>query len=89
MPHKKLYHIYSDDPVATAKDFYDKIGFGGIEEPTPNGKGFKTSLADGTIITWREISSSDDGSPAVDINIKYSKDSGGLKTHKIHFVKGE
>lgn len=43
-------------------------------------------MADGTVVTWREVSSSD-GFPAVDINIKKSTDSGGLKVQKIHFVK--
>ena len=43
-------------------------------------------MADGTIVTWREVSHSD-GSSAVDINIKYSNNSGGLKRQKIHFVK--
>ncbi|MCF0106641.1 MAG: hypothetical protein HUJ53_07765 [Holdemanella sp.] len=44
------------------------------------------SESDGTIITYREVSSSD-GSPAVDINIKKSTDSSGVKSQKIHFVK--
>ncbi len=30
-----------------------------------------------------------DGTPAVDINIKNSKESGGVKQQKIHFVKEE
>lgn len=29
-----------------------------------------------------------DGSPAVEINIKNSADSGGMKYQKIHFMKG-
>ena len=81
-------HIYSNNIESTAKDFYDKITYGGIETNLPNGKGKKTDMSDGTIITWRNTSSSD-GTPAVDINIKYSKNSGGVKHQKIHFVKGE
>ena len=43
-----------------------------------------TKLKDGTIITYREITSTKD-SPAVEINIKQSNDSGGIKNQKIHF----
>ena len=43
-------------------------------------------MADGSIITWRSVSSSD-GSPVVEINIKKSSHSGGLKEQKIHFEK--
>ena len=83
-------HIASDDPSATALDFYNTIAHGGIEseiyDSSGKVKGAKTSLADGTIITWRETSNSD-GSPAIDINIDRSNSSSGLKTQKIHFVK--
>ncbi len=85
-----IRHIESSDPAATAKDFYNKASLGGIEEDildkNGNIKGATTKMADGTIITWRETSSSD-GSPAIDINIKHSDNSGGLKGQKIHFVK--
>ena len=47
----------------------------------------KTTLSDGSVITWRNISHSD-GSPAVDINVERSSDSDGIKQQKIHFVKG-
>ena len=45
-----------------------------------------TEMSDGSIITYREYQSSD-GSPVVDINIKKSTDTGGIKKQKIHFVK--
>ena len=51
-----------------------------------NGKGTIAKLADGTIVSYRKVSSSDVTS-AVDINIKKSKESGGVKQQKIHFVK--
>lgn len=51
-----------------------------------NGKGFITELKDGTIISYREITSTE-GSPAVEINIKKSTDTGGVKKQKIHFEK--
>ena len=39
-----------------------------------------------TIVSYRKVSSSDVTS-AVDINIKKSKESGGVKQQKINFVK--
>lgn len=88
----KVRNIKSDDPSATAREFYDTIAYGGKETPTYDSKtgqqnGFKTTLSDGSVITWRNVSHSD-GSPAVDINIERSSDGGGIKTQKIHFVKG-
>jgi hypothetical protein len=89
----KVRHIESCDPSKTAKEFYDTLTHGGKEEPIYDKKtgekiGKKTTLADGSVVAWRKVSSSD-GSPAVDINIEYSSDSGGIKQQKIHFVKGE
>ena len=52
-----------------------------------NGKGVYTKMKDGTILSYREVSSSD-GTPAVEINVKESNDHGGIKYQKIHFVKG-
>lgn len=81
----KVRHIVSDSPVSTSKDFYDKLTYGGIEHILKNNKGTICKMADGTVVTWRENKSSD-GSPVVDINIKKSKGSGGIKSQKIHFV---
>ena len=78
--------IESSNPLETSKDFYDKIAYGGEEEPLKNGKGYKTSTEDGTIIVYRQISSSD-GSPVVDIYIENSTNTGGIKRQKIHFVE--
>lgn len=52
-----------------------------------NGKGHYTKMKDGSILSYREVSSSD-GTPAVEINIKKSTDHGGIKYQKIHFAKG-
>lgn len=79
--------IKSEDPVTTAKDFYDKAAHGGIEKEMDNGKGVTTKMKDGSILSYREVSSSD-GSPAVEINIKHSNDHGDIKYQKIHFTKG-
>ena len=79
--------IFSDDPASAGKDFYDKIAYGGIEEDMPNGKGQTTKMADGTVISFRPTTKSDDN-PAVGINIEYSDNHGNLKKQKIHFEKG-
>ena len=79
-------NIFSDNPLATATDFYDRIANGGIEHTYDGGSRKITQMADGTIITWRNTSNSD-GSPVVEINIKGSSHSGGLKKQKIHFME--
>ena len=78
---------FSNNPLKTAKDFYDKLTYGGIETEFENGKGLKTRMADGTIASFRETSTSD-GSPVVEINIQKSNNHGDLKQQKIHFVIG-
>lgn len=75
----------SDNPLANATEFYNYIANGGIEVMMPNNRGFFTKMKDGTIISFREVSSSD-GSPAIDINIKESSNTGGIKQQKIHFI---
>ena len=80
-------NITSDDPIKTAKEFYDKAAHGGIERKMENGKGLYTKMQDGSILSFREVSSSD-GSPAVEINIKESTNHGDIKYQKIHFLKG-
>ena len=44
----------------------------------------RVRLRDGTIINYRVVSKS--GGPAVEINVKKSSDSCGLRSHKIHFI---
>ncbi|MBO4495685.1 MAG: hypothetical protein J5752_07500 [Clostridiales bacterium] len=87
----RVRHIESSDPSTTAKDFYDRIANGGIEKEIMDKsgkiKGATAKMADGSIVTWRNVSNSD-GSPAVDINISKTSASGGLKLQKIHFIKG-
>ena len=48
---------------------------------------FNHEMADGTIVSFRETSTSD-GSPVVEINIQKSSNYGDLKQQKIHFVLG-
>lgn len=83
----RVRHILSDSPTATARDFYERASKGGVEEPMRNGRGVKTLMGDDTVVSLREVSSSD-GSPAVEINIRKSSSSGGIKNQKIHFELG-
>ncbi len=83
----RVRNIVSENPVKTAKDFYDKAAHGGIERQMNNGKGVYTKMKDGSILSFREVSASD-GSPAVEINIRNSTEHGDIKYQKIHFVKG-
>ena len=69
-------------------EFYDKAAHGGIEKEMSNGKGVYTKMKDGSILSFREVTSSE-GSPAVEINIKQSNDHGDIKYQKIHFVGGK
>ena len=81
----KTRNISSATPLDTAKDFYNKIAFGGTENVYNNGNRKITQMADGTIITWRKISSSD-STPVVEINISNSNHSGGVKNKKYILV---
>ena len=78
-------NISAIDNLKTANDFYDNIAFGGKEQIV-NDNMHITRMADGTVITMRKVSHSD-GSPVVDINIKPSIRTGGVKSQKIHFVQ--
>lgn len=80
-------NIKSADNLKTAKDFYNKIAFGGKEQVI-NSNMRITRMHDGTVITMRVVSHSD-GTPVVDVNIKKSTHTGGVKKQKIHFVQEE
>lgn len=77
-------NITSEDTISVANDFYKKISYGGVEQVVNSNLSI-TRMHDGTVITKRIISHSD-GTPVVDINIKGSSHSGGIKQQKIHFV---
>lgn len=79
-------NIASEDPVSAAKDFFDTAAYGGVVSKMNNGKGETVKMKDGTIISYREVSSSD-GSPAVDINVLKSTADLDVKYQKIHFIK--
>lgn len=78
--------IHDNDPIMAGIELYNTIAFGGIEIDLPNGKGKITYMADGSIITFRPTTKSNNY-PGVDINISKSTDSGGIKQQKIHFEK--
>lgn len=80
-------NIFAENNLEAALDFYDKIAFGGIENKVDDNLRI-TRMADGTVISMRKVSHSD-GTPVVDINIKSSTHTGGVKGQKIHFVKKE
>lgn len=86
-----IRNIASDDPQATAKDFFERLAHGGKEKPLyykdGTEKGKSVNMADGSRLNWRKVSSSSDKSPAVDIYIEQSNDHGELVTQKIHFTK--
>ncbi len=71
--------------MSTATDFYNKIANGG-KEKIVNDNMRITEMNDGTIITMRKVSHSDK-TPVVDINVKNSSHTGGVKGQKIHFVQ--
>lgn len=82
----KTRNIVSSDNLATANYFYNKIAYGGTEISRNNGNLKNTTMSDGTIITERNISSSN-GTPVVEINIRNRTHNGGVKYQKIHFLK--
>ncbi len=84
---ERTRNITAPDNLVAAKDFYDKIAFGGKEQVINDNMRI-TRMADGTVITMRKISHSD-GTPVVDINIRPSTQTGGVKSQKIHFVQEE
>ena len=81
--------IASEDPLETAREFYRMASEGGVEAPMPTGEGVMSVLKDGTVVSFREVSKSEDKSPAVDISIRKSTDSGDVKKQRIHFILDE
>ena len=78
-------NISSSNPLYTAKDFYDKIAKGGVETKVSENQRI-TRMADGSSVAYRVVSSSD-GTPVVEISIRKSKNSSGVKAQKIHLIK--
>ncbi len=75
--------ITTEDPIGQAKSFFSCLTYGGIDISTKEITRIKTH--DGSIVTMRLKTSSVD-SPAVDINIRNSSHTGGIKYQKVHFT---
>lgn len=76
--------LYSDDPSATARLFYDTLGRGGQVRRIE--RGYIRTFDDGTHITYRPVSRSD-GSPAIQISVQNPR-SPLARYQKIHFMEG-
>ena len=85
-PGKNSRIIECDDPVSESASFYEQIGKGGEISELPRGNGTSTRLDDGSIITYRVITSTVD-SPAVQINVRKVESNVKINGQKIHFVK--
>lgn len=82
---QRTRNIVSSDNLKTATDFYNKIALGGKEKNISENLKI-TSMADGSIISFR-VKSVSDGTPVVEINITKSKGARGIKHQKIHFIR--
>lgn len=76
----------SDNPIKTSKEFFEILTQNSFSNKQFKDKKIIAKMTDGTVITWREKSSSD-GSPVVEINIKRCDSNSGLKNQKIHFTQ--
>lgn len=77
--------VKCSDPAKLAHEFQRLAGQNYSSFRTIPGKGHIMTMKDGTIIKYRMFSSSDDGSPVVELEISGLK---RVKSQKIHFVYG-
>ena len=80
--------IHSRNHEATAKDFFNKIAKGGILDLQTIKGGVVSRMKDGTVISYRKITSSSN-SPAVEIRFRKLGSKYGINDQKIHFVQDE
>lgn len=73
----------SSNPSRTAYEFAAKASKNFASMTTIPGKGYIMKMRDGTLITYRYVSSSRDRSPAVELKVRDLK---RVKSQKIHFV---
>ena len=85
-PGKNTRIIECGDPISESTSFYEQIGKGGEISDLPRGNGTSTRLDDGTIITYRVVTSTTD-SPAVQINVRNVEANITINNQKIHFIK--
>lgn len=81
-----IREIHSRNHEETAKQFFNKIAKGGILDLQTIKGGVVSRMKDGTIISYRKITSSSN-SPAVEIRFRKLDSKYGIKDQKIHFVK--
>ncbi len=80
---KNCQVIYCEEVIESSQEFYNLISNGGTESKLHNGHGVKSVLDDGTIIVYRQFTSTTN-SPAIDIT---KSPSSSVKNQKIHFVE--
>ena len=74
--------IYAENQYKESKNFYSKIGKGGVETPLPNKHGRQKTMKDGGRVVYREETSTKE-SPAVDLGLMKGK----IKNQRIHFER--
>lgn len=77
-------NIESDNPARTAAEFAGIASRRPVSAVAIEGKGMMYRMRDGSIVSHRCTSSSEDGSPVVELKVKNAS---GIKSQKIHFVK--
>lgn len=77
-------NIESDNPARKAAEFAAIAGRSPTSSIPIEGRGMIYRMRDGSIVTHRYVSSSKDGSPVVEIKVKYIS---GVRSQKIHFTK--
>lgn len=81
---KLTRNIESDNPARTAAEFTGIASRYPVSSICINGKGMIYRMRDGSVITHRYVSSSEDRSPVVELKVKNAP---GIRSQKIHFVK--
>lgn len=80
--------VYTDnDPIEETKILFGKLTNGADIKQDFKGKKWHARLDDGSVITLRINHPTPEHAPAVMISVRKSKDSAGIKTQKIHFIK--
>ena len=74
--------ISSKNHIKESKEFYSKASSGGKAMAMDNGKGTKTIMRDGGVVTYRENTKTKN-SPAVD----FGKMTGKVKNQRVHFIE--
>lgn len=83
---RRVREIHSKNHEVVAKDFFNKIAKGGIHDLHTIPGGVVSRLKDGSVISYRKITSSPN-SPAVEIRFRSTDSKYGIKDQKIHFIK--